>query len=116
MDEGKSSETHYYSFLEISEEHTHEENGCEVGYSAYLALIFVNRYAELIPCGFLCVSVPQFDRTCSFVGNEVFAYDQIGRTNADMILVIFLIFVKSIVLIYVLHVRCRFIRSVVSFR
>ncbi|CDD05928.1 unknown [Prevotella sp. CAG:592] len=47
--EVEASESQNDRLLEVGEEHTHESYGGEVCYSAYVAFVVVNRYAELIP-------------------------------------------------------------------
>ena len=101
----ETTKSQYDRMLETCEEHTHEADACEVVDGAHLVGIFLKRNAELIPCGCSLIAITQWSIIHSLVYDIVFAHYEVLRTNADMILIVFLVFVESVVLVDILNVR-----------
>ncbi len=100
----ESCETKYNRFLEIREIHTHETNAIEIVYISHLARITFNWYAEQIPGNFCRFSVTQIHTCGTFIYDIVLAHLHAVRRQMYAVLEIFLVFVKSIVLVYILYV------------
>ena len=108
------TETEHDRLLEVGEEHSHEADAGEIVDVSLALLKLIHRNAELIPGnrGFRVVS-PSLG-VFALIHDEVAAHHEIFRTDADVILEILLIFVQRIVLVDVLHIRCRFIGGIIT--
>ena len=99
-------ETKDDGLFETGQEHTHEPYAREIVDVAHFLLVFGKRYAELIPIHLFRVAVAELDACRTFVHDMVLPHNEVFRTDADFILVIFLVLVQCVVLIDVFHVGC----------
>ena len=95
--------------LESCEEHTHEAHGGEVADGSDAFFILSERNAELIPMYGFRLLIAQRSCVGTHVHDVVLANLEVLRTDGDAILEILLIFVERVVLIDILHVRCRLV-------
>ena len=101
----KTTKAHHYRMFKTSEEHTHETNARQVCYTTHIFLVIADRYSKLIPSHLFSLAISQFRFSLMNINDEIMSYLHIIRTNAHMILIVFLVFVESIVLIDVLNIR-----------
>ena len=101
----ETTKSQYDRMLETCEEHTHEADACEVVDGAHFVAIFLQRNAELIPCGCSLLAITQWSCIHTLVYDVVFAHYEVLRTNAYTILIVFLVFVEGVVLVDILNVR-----------
>ena len=101
----ETTKSQYDRMLETCEEHTHEADACEVVDGAHFVGIFLQRNAELIPCGCSLLAISQWSCIHTLVYDVVFAHYEVLRTNAYTILIVFLVFVEGVVLVDILNVR-----------
>ena len=109
-------------FLESRQEHTHKAHAGKVADRAHLALIFSQRYTELIPVNAGGIAIAQFYTTGTHVGDETIGrsrtiaigIEYLGR-DVHLVLVVALILVQRVVLVDILHIRPALVAGIVRF-
>ena len=115
-DEVEGAEAQYCGIFEACEEHTHETDAREVGDVSLAAFVLVDGDAEEVPSAFVCLIVASLDTGNAAVDNEVLPDDHCFGCDADVILIVFLVFVERIVRIDVLGIGSALVGSRVVLR
>ena len=117
------SESQHDRLLESCEEHAHEAYAGEVVDAAYLLLVLSQRHTILIPAHGDRVAVAQLGVVVAMVYDvavvrllSAVVSLQLVVADGYAVLVVALVLIEGIVLVDVLHVGSRLVRSVVRFR
>ena len=110
----KGGEAQDDGLFEVGHEHAHEADAGEVVDVAHFLFVFVHGDAELVPVHLLRVAVAQLHAGRAPVHDVVLTHDEVFRTDADAVLVIFFVFVQRVVLVDVFHVGGGFVGGVVG--
>ena len=111
--EVEATESQYYRLFEMSEEHAEETYASKVAYGTDLFPVGrVERHSELIPVHLFFLAVSQWRERLSDFREVVLSYPafvEVFGSETDAVLVVSFVFVERIVLVDVLHVRCRLV-------